>query len=154
MSRVISLLNLAYRFNMHLLKKPFVADRDHEARFLRHYRDDRLVPLDPQHSLRLPELSRCIGCGLCNGACPRLQASTRHLFNGPADLPGCLSRGLTDAHLLRSYLDLWQQCGDCRDCEHLCPADVPLRELAVLMTALMEQLESSLAAGDGVKDPG
>ena len=80
MSKLLSWLNLAYRFNVHLIKKPFVGHEKGKAMFLDNYRADHIFPLGQEIRTRLPELSRCISCGLCDTVCPNLKAARRHLF--------------------------------------------------------------------------
>jgi succinate dehydrogenase/fumarate reductase-like Fe-S protein len=138
--RIISLINLAYRFNVHMLKKPFTADLPGRAIFLGQYHDDRLLPLTPEARARLPELQSCISCGLCDTVCTKLDIDLRHLFNGPSDLASCLTRSLPDYDLLKEYLRVWEECGDCRRCEEVCPSGVPLRQLVDFAGAVARDL--------------
>jgi ferredoxin len=139
--KFFSLLNLAYRFNVHLLKKPFAVDLPGASIFIKLYNQDNLVPLSAEARCRLPAYQGCIGCGLCDTVCPKLQPATRHLFNGPSDLATCLSRNIPDYLLLSSTLELWQECGECTDCENICPTGVPLRELSVFARATLSAIE-------------
>ena len=114
MSRILSLLNLAYRFNLHQLKKPFASDVPGKRRFLESYRADGLVPLDEKARARLPAYEGCLSCGLCDA---------------------------TSAFLLvRAHLDAWGSCAECTRCEAVCPTGVPLRELAAFVRALAEAI--------------
>ena len=136
MSRVISFLNLAYRFNLHLLRKPFAAAGPPARQtFLANYADDNLHPLSEQGRQQLPRFQRCICCGLCDSVCDNLRATHLHQLGGPSQLASCLSRSLPDYRLLGPVLELWSQCGDCRDCEAVCPSGMPLRELAAFIEA-------------------
>ncbi len=138
MSRIISFLNLAYRFNVHMLKKPVSSARGAaRERFLQNYADDRLAPLSPQQRQALSRFSRCVCCGLCDTVCQNLPTSRRHLFNGPSDLACSVGRSMPEFELAGEYLAQWQECGECRECEDICPSGVPLRELA----AFVEQLK-------------
>ena len=134
MSRIISLINLAYRFNVHMLKKPVASARGNARdRFLQNYADDRLAPLTEQQRQQLSRFSRCICCGLCDTVCHNLRASRCHLFNGPSDLACSLGCSMPDFDLPDEYLAQWRACGDCRECEEICPSGVPLRELAAFV---------------------
>lgn len=73
MKRVLSILNLAYRFNVHLLKKPFAADRG-LARFLDQYGPEHLLPLSPRRAGCCPGWSRASTAG---SATRSASASTR-----------------------------------------------------------------------------
>jgi succinate dehydrogenase/fumarate reductase-like Fe-S protein len=130
-----------------MLKKPFIARRGKQA-FLDNYANDGLLPLPGEQRAQLPNLEGCIACGLCDTVCPRLPAATRHLFNGPSALACSLTRELPAYKLNRAYLELWHECGDCRECESACPAGVPLREVATFTRAMINVLE-----GDAVRNP-
>ncbi len=136
MSRLVSYLNLALRFNQHLLRKAFTPGGGGRERFLASYGDEGLFPLDADQRARMPAFSGCIGCGLCDTACPTLAAAHRQLWAGPSDLASALHRSLPDFSLLGPQLALFAACGDCRACEQLCPQGVPLRELAAAISAL------------------
>ncbi len=138
MSKLLSWINLAYRFNLHMVKKPFVSEDKGKALFLDNYRADHIFPLTEELRRRLPELSRCISCGLCDTVCPNLRPERRHLFNGPAELASCHTRGLPDYHLLGSSLENWRTCGECMACEEVCPTGMPLKELARLVQEIIE----------------
>lgn len=142
MSRVISFLNLAYRFNLHMLRKPVSSARGNaKDRFLQNYADDKLVPLTERQRQRLSAFSRCLCCGLCDTVCENLPASRRHLFNGPSDLACNLSCSMPDFALAGPYLDGWRECGDCTMCEDICPAGVPLREMVAFVESLKTDAE-------------
>ena len=134
MSRVISMLNLAYRFNLHMIRKPLSAARESaRRRFLGYYSPDQLYPLSVEQRRPLSRFNRCICCGLCDTVCANLRAAPRQHFSGPSDLASCLSRNLPAYDLLEDYLRDWQACGDCRACEAVCPSGMPLRELAAFV---------------------
>lgn len=141
MSKLTSYLNLAFRFNVHLLKKPFTSAQSGRARFLENYQPDSLHPLPADARHALPSFSGCICCGLCETVCPLLKTSRRHLFNGPVDLPACLSRSLPHYPLLEEHLRTWDQCGECQKCEDICPAGVPLRRLAALCQTIISAMK-------------
>ena len=140
------MINLAFRFVLHMLKKPFTRRKGKQL-FLDNYRADHIFPLPVEVRRRLPELSRCLSCGLCDTVCPNLSAARRHLFNGPSELASCQTRSLPHYHLLGSALENWRACGECRECENICPTSLPLRDLARLVEEIMKaqsQLQSSL----------
>lgn len=147
MSRTLSMLNLAYRFNLHLFRKPF-SEQEGKQRFIENYRQDGIVPLSPEERDRLPRFQRCLSCGLCDTVCENLHSAHRHLFNGPSDLASCLSRNPPDFDFLAHYLQFWTRCGDCRRCESICPAGVPLRQIA----EFVEQVRSRNRRDDGSLD--
>ena len=138
MSRIISFPNLAYRFNIHMLKKPVASARGAaKERFLQYYADDRLSPLTAQQRQKLAGFSRCICCGLCDSVCDNLPASRRHYFNGPSDLACNVACSMPDFKLADEYLAGWKACGDCTECEDICPSRVPLREMAAFVDQLI-----------------
>lgn len=139
MSKLISLINLAYHFNLHMLAKPVSsAWGDAMERFLKNYADDKLQPLTAEQRQNLSTFSRCICCGLCDTVCENLQASERHLFNGPSDLACRESCSMPDFELAAEYLTGWRRCGDCTACEDICPSGVPLRELAAFVESFLD----------------
>ncbi len=139
MSKLVSLLNLAYHFNLHMLAKPVSsAQGDAMERFLRNYAGDKLRPLTADQRARLSTFSRCICCGLCDTVCENLRADRRHLFNGPSDLACCAGCSMPDFELAAEHLAGWRRCGDCEACEDICPAGVPLRELAAFVESFLE----------------
>jgi len=141
MSRFISLLNLAYRFNLHMLKKPFLADTKGKDLFIANYRDDHLFPMGPELRSMFPELQGCLACGACDAVCNPVSDARRHLFAGPSSLACSITRNLPDYHLLGGYLQQWGSCEGCTDCLHVCPADVPLKELAAFAGAVFTVIQ-------------
>ena len=139
MKRVLSLLNLAFRFNVHLVKKPFAADKGMN-RFLDQYGPEHLLPLSAEARRLLPGLESCINCGMCDTVCARFDAATRHLFNGPSELATSLTRSLPDYDAIGGHLDAWEGCGTCRECEAICPMGVPLRELLGFAREVLQAL--------------
>jgi len=135
MSRILSLLNLAYRFNRHMVVKPLADSTPGKVRFMEQYGPERLLPLDPQSRAQLPHLQGCIACGLCDTVCPGL----------PSDLASCLTRSLPDYGLIEHHLDLLE-CGDCHACEQICPAGVPLREMLLFARAVVQALHDQMDA--------
>jgi heterodisulfide reductase subunit C len=138
--RILSLANLAYRFNLHMLAKPFRDRRPGTEQFLERYGPDRLLPLPPELRETLPRLAGCLSCGLCDTVCTKLDTRLRHLVSGPSELASSLTRNLPELELLQDSLEALKQCGDCRACEDICPAGVPLREIVTFAEAVLAGL--------------
>lgn len=131
MSKRSALLRLAAAYGRHQVRRRLPGRRagaDAESALLEMYRADGIVPLTPEERERLPELSGCIGCGLCALAAGRL---------GATRLPDLASA------YLRPYPLLTDASGDVEGSEPdlsaasaACPAGVPLEGVAAMVRRL------------------
>jgi len=125
-ARIASTAFLGREFILHMLQK-YILRRPSPGfkEFIEYYRDDRIVPLTQSERDQHAEHSKCIVCGLCDPACPVLNAVGSACFAGPVDIACSLSRDLTESG---AFLDpfLSTLCGAC-DCA--CPEQVPVSEI-------------------------
>jgi succinate dehydrogenase/fumarate reductase-like Fe-S protein len=112
------------------LKKAISPPEDGLAKFTENYRPDGIDYLTPEEVERLPSYSTCIACHLCDAHCPIAKETSPALFPGPSWLVMCAGRSMPAFPATLNYLSYWEKCGDCRRCEEVCPARIPLKELA------------------------
>ena len=118
--------NLAYHFLIHLGRLLFFRKSPNLKSFLSFYRADGIVCLTEDDKEKLIHFSRCIGCSLCDAACPASKELSQTKFPGPSALVKCLSRSMVDC----SYVPLIQDfCEACEGCEDVCPEGIPIREV-------------------------
>ena len=75
-------------------------------------------------AIPMPELDRCVACGLCLPVCPTYQHTQLESASPRGRLSlirGLLRHDLADAVGIERHLSL---CLQCRACERACPADV------------------------------
>ncbi len=130
MSRLRSILNLAFEFNLHMLRRPFAWSRCGKEQFLAQYLEDNLIPFTLKEREVLSGFQRCITCGLCDAVCPAPDPLQRHLLLGPSDFPSCFLRHPSEAEPLRPTIELLEQCLECKNCQQVCPQAVPLNDIA------------------------
>jgi succinate dehydrogenase/fumarate reductase-like Fe-S protein len=92
------------------------------------YDEDRLPPCTPEERALLPQMSRCIACGLCDIGGPKPRGA------GPMDLALASSRQTPDADAAtRSIASIPDDVLTER--ERICPTGVPLLAIARLTRA-------------------
>ena len=129
-----STFNLAQKLVIHYLKKPFRDQEDSLRQVKENYAADGLLTLTAEERLRLPAFETCLSCGLCDAMCSDL-AAAKSLFQG-APQPTQLvysTRLWPNLPLAEEIERAFSACGECRDCEAVCPTGVPLRELAAFI---------------------
>jgi len=133
MGRVHALLLLAWALLRSLLA-PLLGTRRGLADFRRSYAADRLPPVTAEERLLLPQLGRCIACGLCDVGEGAAMARSGGAYAGTMDLMLASSRSMPDYDAaVRSF----DAVGDERlaELEKRCPARVPMRRLAGFVRA-------------------
>lgn len=130
MSRRGSLARLAAAYGVHQLRRRLRRPGPQAERLLDAYAADHLRPLEPVERERLPQMSRCINCGLCALAAGRL---------GTVRLPDLASGYLRPYPLLPcSASELAESAvdPDLAAAAAACPVGVPLEEVATMVRRL------------------
>jgi hypothetical protein len=133
MGRLHALVLLAWALVRSLLA-PLLGTRRGLAEFRSSYAPDRLPPLSPDERRRLPELTGCIACGLCNVGEGERIARSGGVYTGVMDLMLASSRNMPDFDAaVRSF----DAVGDDRLAvlEGRCPVRVPMRQVAAFVRA-------------------
>ena len=114
-----------------------------EERFLAAYATEGLCPTSLADLADAEAASACIGCGLCEAACPLRNAipAIRHL-GLPAAFRLC---GKSDEMLASSAAAL-AACSGCTGCEPLCPTGVPVTRLVRALAARAALLDAARRA--------
>jgi succinate dehydrogenase/fumarate reductase-like Fe-S protein len=137
--KIFALLNLAFYFILHFLKKPFVWGRRGLPAFLENYKKDGIVPLTLEDKQLLRRFSECINCGFCDTACPALQKLPRERFLGPSFIATTFTRSFPDFHATGLDLTL---CAECNECEKVCPNAVPIKDgIVFVQEKIAEQMK-------------
>ncbi len=132
--KIFAILNLAYHFILHFLKKPFLFRHEGLKTFFNHYqKDGGMLPLTSQNTQLLRRLSACIGCGFCDTACPALLKTPREKFPGPSFIANSYTRSFNDLWAAKldtstSLSTSFSICSECGECEKVCPNGVPIQE--------------------------
>lgn len=128
MSRIDSLARLAAAYGIHRARQPVRRPGQDLARLVETYRPDRLRPLTADERVLLPEMGRCINCGLCAFAAGRF---------GTINLPDLASAYARDLpRLPDAASDLNGPLPDFAAAEAACPVGVPLRAIARMVARL------------------
>lgn len=137
MNRLHALLILAWSLLRSLLA-PLVGARRGLAEFRRSYRG--LLPIAPDERKRLPALSGCIACGLCDVGEGAAIARSGGAYAGVMDLMLASSRSIPEFDAAaRSFAAI----GDERlaRLELRCPARVPMREVSAFVRGKAAELD-------------
>ena len=127
-SRIRSLARLAAAYGVHQVRQPVRRSPHEVGRLLDTYAGDRLRPLTGEERDLLPELERCVNCGLCAFAAGRF---------GSIPLPQVVSAYLRDLpRLPEAAGDLAGSLPDFAAAEAACPVGVPLRAGARMLARL------------------
>jgi ferredoxin len=128
--RIQAWLNLAYRFNRHVLTRMPLRllrrGRDY-ARFRDAVAAEGYVPLDAAGRAALPQFMNCVHCGLCALACPELAATPASAWDEAWTFASGASRALDRAALVMQHAS---PCTDCNACAAACPTGVPIPLIA------------------------
>jgi hypothetical protein len=104
------------------------------ADFREHYAPDRLPPVAESERRRLPMFSGCIACGLCDVGQSDLTQISHGAYAGVMDLMLASSRSMPDYDAATVS---FAAIGDAKlaELEKICPARVPMREIAAFVRA-------------------
>jgi succinate dehydrogenase/fumarate reductase-like Fe-S protein len=135
-NRVTAWLNLAYRFNRHVLTRLPIrwmrGGRDFE-RFAGAVAAEGYVPLTVIERAALPDFMRCIHCGLCALACPAIGATPASAWDEAWSFVAGPSRSIDRAALVAAEL---APCTGCTACDDICPTGVPITLLAATISRI------------------
>jgi succinate dehydrogenase/fumarate reductase-like Fe-S protein len=137
--RTMAWLNLAYRFGTHvMLRMPRRAlGRGSDAqRFRDAVLPEGYVPLEPAERALMPAAMQCVHCGLCALACPGLASAPASAWDEAWTFVAGPSRSIDRARLVA---DGPLHCASCDACARACPTDVPIAQIAAMLTRLAGQ---------------
>ena len=131
MRRATAWLNLAYRFGRHVLRMPtrLVRNGSDAARFLDAVIPEGYVPLTPEERDIVPAAMRCVHCGLCAFTTPATEQAASAWDEAWTFVAGP-SRSIDRSVLAAPQADA---LAGCDDCAAVCPAGVPIPQLARLV---------------------
>lgn len=130
MSRFYALLLLAWHLVIHLIQKlTFVYDPGGLELFRENFDRDGLYSLTARERELLSDWQRCIGCGLCEAACPALSIIPKNRHAGPRYLAMGSMRDLSESGVALDSAESLEAC-DGDELEEVCPVDIPLGDLA------------------------
>jgi succinate dehydrogenase/fumarate reductase-like Fe-S protein len=139
MSRVYASILLGWHFLLHYLKKlTFQYDPGGLKQFRENFDDEGLGSLSEEDRRALHQWQRCIGCGLCEAACPELSVIPENRHAGPRYLAMAAMRDLSEPDLAIPTADIVSS-GDCERAEAVCPVDIPLEDIADFLRRQNEQ---------------
>jgi succinate dehydrogenase/fumarate reductase-like Fe-S protein len=109
------------------------------AVFREHYAPDRLPPVAESERRRLPTFGGCIACGLCDVGQSDLTQASNGAYAGVMDLMLASSRSMPDYDAATAS---FAAIGDAKlaELEKICPARVPMREIAAFVRAKGEEI--------------
>lgn len=135
-NRVAAWLNLAYRFNRHVLTRLPMrllrGGRDFE-RFVGQVAPEGFVPLTTLERDALPDFMRCIHCGLCALSCPEIAEAPASAWDEAWTFVAGPSRSLDRATLVDGDAS---PCTRCDACDVVCPTGVPITLLAATLSRM------------------
>ncbi|MBI4633900.1 MAG: 4Fe-4S ferredoxin [Deltaproteobacteria bacterium] len=90
------------------------------------------LPLEERRSFWKKQFSKCIKCYGCRNICPECFCEACAMEDMAWVEPGLLAPPFPTFHLIRA-MHMASRCVACRECEHTCPAYIPLTVLYDLM---------------------
>ncbi|MEO5509860.1 MAG: P1 family peptidase [Longimicrobiales bacterium] len=134
MSKYRAWINLAYNFGKHVVLRMPVRPFSHDLEtFTGQVVPEGYIPLDADERAVLPDMMRCVHCGLCALTCPAIADAPTSAWNEAWTFVGGLSRSLDHADLVAADLS---PCTRCAECDAACPTGVPITRLATLVTGV------------------
>lgn len=157
----VSLVRLGWYFAKRLLARAFLPRRG-LLRFRESYEAEGLFSLEREERAAVAAMSRCLACGVCDAHFGSYRDVARGALRGPSDLVLAQSRSLPDWDALAVPLAQLER-GALERIERLCPARIPLREVARVASRRASALRvlreheagpARLPRGESKHDPG
>ncbi len=126
---ISAIFHLGIRFNIHLFQRIagiFKSRSDQADEFEKTYHEDRISGYTFNDLKRLPEFERCVSCGLCEDHCELVKTGSLPEFPGPREYVTAYGRSVPES---RSTTDRLYMCLLCRQCESVCPEEVPVAQM-------------------------
>jgi succinate dehydrogenase/fumarate reductase-like Fe-S protein len=143
MSRLYAIVLLGWHFLIHYLKKlTLLYDPGGLEQFRENFASEGLASLDDQERELLADWQRCIGCGLCEAACPELSTIPENRHKGPRYIALGAGRDLSEAELAIPTARAVETCQE--DLREICPVDIPLADLAAFLERMAKREERRL----------
>ncbi len=133
MHRIYAFVLLGWHFLLHYLRKlTFVYDPGGIEQFRENFDQEGLGSLSDEDRRALHQWQRCIGCGLCEAACPELSVIPDNRHAGPRYLAMGTIRDLSESELAVPSAEALERC-DCEDLREVCPVDIPICDIAAFI---------------------
>jgi len=97
------------------------------------------------------QFARCLKCYACRTVCPQCFCEVCVLEDDMWVQTGILAPPFPSYHLIRAYHTV-SKCVGCTECEHACPADIPLTVLYTLLRRDAEEM-FEYVPGRSLDDP-
>jgi len=118
----------------------FTYDPGGIKRFRQNFDSDGLIPMTERDRELHASWTRCTACGLCDLVCPDLLAPIpRGRFTGPRMVASGILRDLPNFSVTCGDAHKLMACDTCRECEAICPVELPLRELAEFIVRIGDE---------------
>jgi len=133
-----SLSVLGWNFALHLLRSLIPKKKKNQAEvFKGYFQKDWISAFSPEEIKLIFNLENCTVCGLCDQSClPALLGEGK--FLGPQYLVSCSGRSQPEYIF---DLEHFLYCTLCGKCEQVCPQEVKVAELALLMRRWIYRIE-------------
>jgi succinate dehydrogenase/fumarate reductase-like Fe-S protein len=125
------------------LLRALSAERTGMDAFRENYVPEGLPPIPAHAREQYDRFVRCTGCGSCDVLCPITRTADPLEWRGPMAVALSMSRAAPHYQECASALAYFDQCGTCRACEAVCPEGVPIKTVAQVMRAAIEEIETS-----------
>ncbi|MFB6263548.1 MAG: hypothetical protein ABEL76_07975 [Bradymonadaceae bacterium] len=141
MRRLHAILLLGWHTLLHLVAKlTLFYDPGGLEQFRENFAAEGLASLRERERQALAEWQSCVGCGLCEAASPELSGIPENRHLGPSYMAQSTMRDLSESELAVPSVEALDDC-DFEELEAVCPADVPLEDLADFLRRIARRRE-------------